>query len=71
MAFHISMKEINELVQIQKERQLATQILSEQLGIDVSFSDEEVSKFAQEEILKKVNNSIKSEVEEWMKSVLS
>jgi len=71
MAFYISMKEINELVQIQKERQLATQILSEQLGIDVSFSDEEVAKFAQEEILKKVNNSIKSEVEEWMKSVLS
>jgi len=71
MAFYISMKEINELVQIQKERQLATQELSEQLGIDISFSDEEVAKFAQEEILKKVNNSIKEEVEAWMKSVLS
>mgnify|MGYP003141986471 FL=1 len=71
MAFYISMKEINELVRIQKERQLATQELSEQLGIDISFSDEEVAKFAQEEILKKVNNSIKEEVEAWMKSVLS
>ena len=71
MAFYISMKEINELVRIQKERQLATQQLSEQLGVDISFSDEEVIKFAQEEILKKVNNSIKEEVEAWMKSVLS
>tara|TARA_R100000278_G_scaffold121653_1_gene106106 strand:- start:2330 stop:2545 length:216 start_codon:yes stop_codon:yes gene_type:complete len=71
MAFYISMKEINDLVRIQKERQLATQELSEQLGIDISFSDEEVAKFAQEEILKKVNNSIKEEVEAWMKSVLS
>ena len=35
MAFYISMKEINDLVRIQKERQLATQELSEQLGIDI------------------------------------
>tara|TARA_Y100000114_G_scaffold44659_1_gene40321 strand:+ start:8202 stop:8417 length:216 start_codon:yes stop_codon:yes gene_type:complete len=71
MAFYIDMKEIDELIRIQKERQLVTQQLSEQLGIDISFSDEEVAKFAQEEILKKVNNSIKEEVEAWMKSVLS
>ena len=71
MAFYIDMKEIDELIRIQKERQLVTQQLSEQLGIDISFSDEEVAKFAQEEILKKVNNSIREEVEAWMKSVLS
>ena len=60
-------KEALEIVAIHKERQLAMQELSEQLGIDISFSDEEVIKNAQDatvkhiekELVKKINNMVK------------
>ena len=44
MEFNVDMTKFNELLQIQKERQLAMQVLSEKLGIDISFSDEETCK---------------------------
>ena len=44
MAIKIDVKKFEELLQIQQERQLAMKELSEKLGIDISFSDEEVMK---------------------------
>tara|TARA_R100001440_G_scaffold22324_1_gene36489 strand:- start:27 stop:233 length:207 start_codon:yes stop_codon:yes gene_type:complete len=56
-----------KMLSIEKERQLATQELSQLLGIDISFSDEEVIKNAQDktikhiekELIKKINNLVK------------
>jgi len=67
MEFNVDMTKFNELLQIQKERQLAMQALSEKLGIDISFSDEETRKFAEEEFVK----YLEKEVSEWMKYLLS
>jgi len=67
MEFNVDMTKFNELLQIQKERQLAMQALSEKLGIDISFSDEETRKFAEEEFVK----YLEKEVSEWMKYHLS
>ena len=55
------------MLSIEKERQLATQELSQLLGIDVSFSNEEVIKNAEEatvkhiekELVKRINNLVK------------
>tara|TARA_R110002072_G_scaffold45239_7_gene126024 strand:+ start:6754 stop:6957 length:204 start_codon:yes stop_codon:yes gene_type:complete len=67
MEFNVDMTKFNELLQIQKERQLAMQALSEKLGIDISFSNEETRKFAEEEFVK----YLEKEVSEWMKYLLS
>ncbi len=67
MEFNVDMTKFNELLQIQKERQLAMQALSEKLGIDIGFSDEETRKFAEEEFVK----YLEKEVSEWMKYLLS
>ena len=67
MEFNVDMTKFNELLQIQKERQLAMQALSEKLGIDISFSEEETRKFAEEEFVK----YLEKEVSEWMKYLLS
>ena len=48
MAIKVDLSKWKELIEIQKERKLAMDVLSEQLGIDISFSDEEVMKFAEE-----------------------
>ena len=56
-----------KMLNLEKERQLATQELSQLLGIDISFSDEEVIKNAQDatvkhiekELVKKINNMVK------------
>ena len=62
-----SLKIFKEMLNLEKERQLATQELSQLLGIDISFSDEEVIKNAQDatvkhiekELVKKINNMVK------------
>ena len=75
MAVDINLKKLEEFIKIQKERQKLTQELSEQTGIDMSFTDEEVVKFAQEEYLKHINANISRAVEEeiikWTKSLYS
>tara|TARA_R100000234_G_C4998399_1_gene179140 strand:+ start:1637 stop:1852 length:216 start_codon:yes stop_codon:yes gene_type:complete len=71
MAIEIDMKLFNELLQIQKERKMAMDELSLALGYDISFSDEEVQKFAMEEYEKYVNKQINEEVKKWMKSLYS
>jgi len=64
-------KEALEIVAIHKERQLAMQELSEQLGIDISFSDEELQQYIEEDIAKLAELKIEKEVEKWMKSAFS
>jgi len=62
-----SLKIFKEMLNLEKERQLATQELSQLLGIDISFSDEEVIKNAEEQTVKhiekklveKINNMVK------------
>ena len=41
----IPISEFKKYLEIQKERQLAMQEVSEVLGIDVSFNNEELSKY--------------------------
>ena len=71
MAIEIDLSKFNELFRIQKERQLAMKELSESLGIDITFSDDEVIKFATEAYEKEINKEINAEVEGWMKSLFS
>lgn len=62
-----SLKIFKEMLNLEKERQLATQELSQLLGVDISFSDEEVIKNAEEQTVKhiekklveKINNMVK------------
>jgi hypothetical protein len=71
MAIKIDVKKFEELLQIQQERQLAMQELSEKLGIDISFSDEEVMNFALEQYQEEINKQINQEVVLLMKSLFS
>lgn len=71
MTIKVDFSKFNELLAIQKERQLVMQELSENIGIDISFSDEEVIKFAQEAYAKHIEKQVNEEVETWMKSVFS
>jgi len=64
-------KKLLEIIAIQEERQLAMKELSEQLGIDISFSDKELEQFIEEEFTKYTESKIKEEVEKWMKSAFS
>tara|TARA_R110002050_G_scaffold61385_1_gene135631 strand:- start:756 stop:968 length:213 start_codon:yes stop_codon:yes gene_type:complete len=68
MAIKVDLSKWKELIEIQKERKLAMDVLSEQLGIDISFSDEEVMKFAEEAYAKNIEEQVFDEVEKWMKS---
>jgi len=71
MTIKIDFSKLNELIAIQKERQLVMKELSENIGIDISFSDEEVIKFAHEAYAKHIEKQVNKEVETWMKSVFS
>ena len=71
MAIKVDFSKFNELLAIQKERQLVMQELSENIGIDISFSDEEVIKFAEEAYAKHIEKQVNKEVETWMKSLYS
>lgn len=69
MAFQLDVNKLNELIKIEEERQLAMEELSEQLGIDISFSKEEVLKNAMDAYSDYISQEINKEVEEWMKSL--
>ena len=71
MNIKIDFSKLNELIAIQKERKLAMDELSLSIGIDISFTDEEVIKFAQEAYAKHIQEQVNKEVETWMKSVFS
>tara|TARA_R110000782_G_scaffold190403_1_gene280299 strand:- start:244 stop:468 length:225 start_codon:yes stop_codon:yes gene_type:complete len=67
----MQIREFKKFLEIEKERQLATQELSETLGIDISLSDEEVMRNAQENFAKEYSKRIRKEVNSWMKSAFS
>ena len=67
----LQIREFKKFLEIEKERQLATQELSETLGIDISLSDEEVMQNAQESFTKSYSKSIRREIDSWMKSAFS
>ena len=71
MAIKVDLQKFREFLNIQKERQLILQELSEELGYDISFSDDEVMQFAEEEYAKYIQKEITQEVSSWMKSVFS
>jgi len=71
MFSNIGVKEFQEYLDIEKERQLALKELSEILGIDITFSDEEMVKNAEENFVKAINKKISNGVNEWMKSAFS
>ena len=69
MAVEINVKKLHELYEIEKERQLAMKELSEQLGYDISFSDEEVMQNALQSYNKYISKTIEQEVLSLMKSL--
>ena len=64
-------KEIQRLIEIHEERELAMKQLSENIGIDISFTKEESNKFLQEAIVQHIEKKTMEEIEKWMKSAFS
>lgn len=52
-----------KFLEIERERQKAMQELSETLGIDVSFSDEEMLKNAQDSFVKAISQRINEDLQ--------
>tara|TARA_R100000951_G_scaffold116804_1_gene131276 strand:+ start:18525 stop:18740 length:216 start_codon:yes stop_codon:yes gene_type:complete len=71
MAIKIDLAKFDELLKIEQERQLAMQELSENLGVDISFSESEIIKNALDAYSKHIDKEVSKEVEEWMKSLFS
>ena len=71
MAFEIDIKKLEELYDIEKERQLAMKELSEQLGYDISFSDDETIENALQAYNMYLSKSVEQEVLALMKSLFS
>lgn len=68
---NLDAKKLNEFLEIQRERQLAMEELSKLIGADISFSEEEIIKNANEEFIKYVEKKIEKEVSLLMKSLFS
>jgi|TARA_B100000085_G_C18506013_1_gene497560 predicted DNA-binding protein len=58
---------IEEIIRIQEERNLAMKQLSENLGIDISFSEEEQAKFIQEAVEKYIEDKVLEGIVKWTK----
>jgi len=71
MFSNINIKEFQQYLDIEKERQLALEEVSQILGIDITFSDKEMMKNAEENFAKAINRKIAKEVNVWMKSAFS
>ena len=67
----MNLKVFDDLLRIEKERNLAMQELSQVLGIDISFSEDEIMKNAMDAYEKYINRELTKEVEAWMKSLFS
>lgn len=71
MATKLDLSKFNELLMIEQERQLAMKELSDILGVDISFSDDEVMNNTLDAYSKVIEKQLSSEVEMWMKSLFS
>ena len=67
----INSKSFKAYLKVQKERQLVMQDLSEQIGIDISFSENEMIRNAEEAYVKDVEKQLAEELDKWMKLALS
>tara|TARA_S200002703_G_C3801748_1_gene247821 strand:+ start:5646 stop:5858 length:213 start_codon:yes stop_codon:yes gene_type:complete len=67
----INLRVFDDLLKIEKERNLAMKELSESLGIDISFSEEELMNNALQAYEKYIQRELTKEVEGWMKSLFS
>ena len=67
----INSKSYKAYLKVQKERQLVMQDLSEQIGIDISFSENEMIRNAEEAYVKDVEKQLAEELDKWMKLALS
>ena len=69
MAIKVDFSKFNELLKIEKERQSAMEELSEILGYDVSFGEEEIIENAMDAYSKHIEQEINKEVLLLMKSL--
>ena len=67
----LNTKSFKAYLKVQKERQLVMQDLSEQIGIDISFSEDEMIRNAEEAYVKDVEKQLAEELDKWMKLALS
>ena len=67
----MNLRVFNDLLQIERERQLIMQDISQNLGIDISFSEEEIMNNALSAYEKHIDKELTKEVEKWMKSLFS
>jgi DNA-binding ferritin-like protein (Dps family) len=67
----LNLRVFDDLLRIEKERNLAMKELSESLGFDISFSEDEIMKNAMDAYEKYINRELTKEVEGWMKSLFS
>ena len=65
--FSIDTSKFDEFLEAEKQRQLAMMEVSKMIGVDVTFSDKEIIRNAEEKFSKYVSE----EVNKWMKSALS
>jgi hypothetical protein len=65
--FSIDTSKFDEFLEAEKQRQLAMAEVSKMIGVDVTFSDKEIIRNAEEKFSKYVSE----EVNKWMKSALS
>jgi len=71
MAIKMDLAKFDELLKIEQERQLAMKELSENLGVDISFSESEIMQNALDAYSKHIDKEVSKEVEAWMKSLFS
>ena len=65
--FSNAKKKLQDVIEKHTERNLEMQRVSEILGIDVSFSEEELIKHIEEDMAKYYEQMIIKEATEWMK----
>ena len=61
--------DFRRLIEIEKERNEALKEVSKMIGFDISFSDEQIIKNAQDILEQKLLENIKGDMNEWMKSL--
>ena len=61
--------EFRRLIEIEKEINESLKEVSKMIGFDISFSDEQIIKNAQDTLEQKLLENIKGDMNEWMKSL--
>ena len=67
----LNLRVFDDLLRIEKERNLAMKEVSDSLGIDITFRDDEIMNNAMRAYEEYINRELTKEVEGWMKSLFS